>query len=209
MQSWEEFSWLIAVETDGQITGMLCSLCKKHHTKNKYNQSAVWSSTPCTCVRKDIVRCHAKSAQHAGAVEMEAHHVAAARDGGVAQAFQVQTNLQKQAIKGAMQCLYWLVHSEIPHTTKYASLVNAVQYMGCDYFKSLNHAENARYRSQRIITEFLQIMAYQIKKEQLESILSSPFYSLMIDETTDVAVLNEMVIYMVAILSMEKWRQPS
>ena len=38
-------------------------------------------------------------------------------------------------------------HSEIPHTTKYSSLVDAVQYMGCDYFKRLHHAENAKYKS--------------------------------------------------------------
>ena len=173
---------------------MLCGLCKRHKTKNKYNQSSIWSATPCTCLRKDSVRRHAKSTQHLGAVELETHRVAAEMDGGIAQAFQTQINLQKQAIKGAIQCLYWLVHSEIPHTTKYGSLVDAVQYMGCDYFKRLNHAENAKYKSQRIISEFLQVMATQLEKK-LEDVLSSAFYSLMIDETTDVAVLNEMVIY--------------
>ena len=38
-------------------------------------------------------------------------------------------------------------------------------------------------------------MAVQIEKEQLQGVLSSGYFSLMIDETTDVAVLNEMVIY--------------
>ena len=114
-QSWEkEYPWLMAVESGGEVTGMLCSLCKRHKTKNKQNQSSVWGSTPCTCLRKDSVRHHAKSAQHLGAVELETHRVAAERDGGIAQAFQTQINLQKQPIKGAMQCLYWLVHSEIP-----------------------------------------------------------------------------------------------
>jgi hypothetical protein len=122
-------------------------------------------------------------------VELETHRVAAERDGGIAQAFQTQINRQKQAIKGAM---YWLVHSEIPHTTKYSSLVDAVQYMGCDYFKRLHHAENAKYKSQRIISEFLQVMATQVEKKKLEDVLSSEFFSLMIDETTNIAVVNEM-----------------
>ena len=81
-----------------------------------------------------------------------------------------------------MQCLYWLVQSEIPHTTKYGSLIDAVQF-------------NAKYKSQRIIGEILQIMAVQIEKEQLQGVLSSACFSLMIDETTDVAILNKMVIY--------------
>ena len=47
-QLWEsEFTWLIPVETDGLVTGMLCRLCQRHKTKNKYNHSPVWSSTPC------------------------------------------------------------------------------------------------------------------------------------------------------------------
>ena len=94
-----------------------------------------------------------------------------------------------------MHCLYWLVHSEIPRTTKYGSLVDAVQYMGCDYIKNLNHAENAKNKCQRIIGEFLKVMGTQIEKKQLKDVVSSAFYSLMIDETTDVSVLNEMVIY--------------
>ena len=74
----------------------------------------VWSATLCTCLRKDCVRCHAKSTQHLGAVELEIHRVTAEMDGGIAEAFQTQIYLQKQAIKGAMQCLYSLVHLEIP-----------------------------------------------------------------------------------------------
>ena len=65
--------------------------------------------------------------------------------------------------------------------------------MGCDYFKHLSHGDNAKYKRQRIIGEFLQIMAVQIEKEQLR-VPSSGCFSLMIDETSDVAVLNEMVI---------------
>jgi hypothetical protein len=98
-RSWEnDFPWLVAVESDGSVTGMMCNLCKRHNTRNKYNQSTVWSSTPCTYFRKDSLGRHEKS-------------------GGIRQAFQAQISLQKQAIKGAMQCLYWLVQSEIPHTT--------------------------------------------------------------------------------------------
>ena len=62
-----------------------------------------------------------------------------------------------------MQCLYWLVKSEVSHTTKYGSLVDAMQYIGCDYFKHLNQTENAKYKSQRIISEFLQVITTQIE----------------------------------------------
>ena len=99
---------------------------------------------------------------------------------------------RKKAVKGAMQCLYWLVLSEVPHTTKYSSLVDAVHFMGCDYFKHLHQGDNAKHKSKRII---LEVLAKQIEEKQLRALSSSMFYSIMIDESTDVAVLSEMVIY--------------
>ena len=48
--------------------------------------------------------------------------------------------------------------------------------MGYDYFKYLNHAENAKYKSQRIITEFLQVIAAQIEEKQLQNALSSDYF---------------------------------
>lgn len=79
--------------------------------------------------------------------------VAAERDGGIAQAFEKDLSLQNQAVKGAMQCLYWLVYSEIPHTTNYSSLVDAVQFMGCEHFKHLHRGGNAKYKSEYIVQE--------------------------------------------------------
>ena len=41
-QLWEnEFTWLIPVETDGLVTGILCRLCQRHKTKNKYTVQCI------------------------------------------------------------------------------------------------------------------------------------------------------------------------
>ena len=194
---WEtEFSWLQAVRDEtGLIVGMLCGLCKLHKTKNKYNQSAVWSESPCVSLRKDSVRRHSLSEQHKQAVELDVCREASDSTGGIEQAFQSQIALNRLAVKGAMQCLYWLVKSEVPHTSHYNSLVKAVEFMGCDHLRHLHKGDNEKYTSQRIIQEFLQVTGGQIERDQFESLLSSPFFSIMIDESTDVAVLTEMVIY--------------
>ena len=47
---------------------MLCSVCKRHSTKNKYNKTTAWSESPCICLRKDSVRRNASSVQHSNAV---------------------------------------------------------------------------------------------------------------------------------------------
>ena len=132
-KGWEhEFTWLEPVRNENsQVVGLICELCKRHKRKNKFNQSTVWSETPCSTVRKDAVRRHSLSQQHKGAVEMEACREAAVRHGGIEQALQTQLDVKKEAVRTAMQCLYWLVKSEIPHTGHYNSLLRAVQFMGC------------------------------------------------------------------------------
>ena len=71
-KAWEtEFSWLVPVYTEETVSGMLCFVCKRHSTKNKYNKSSVWSTTPCALLRKDSVRRHSKSIQHRDVIQME------------------------------------------------------------------------------------------------------------------------------------------
>ena len=115
MQKWkEEYAWLVPERNEaGVVVGMFCSLCKRHKCKNKCNQSAVWNETPCVCLRKNSVRRHSLSLQHK-AVEKETYREGSSRDGGIEQAFQNQVSLNRSAIKIAMECLYWLVQSEVP-----------------------------------------------------------------------------------------------
>ena len=101
----------------------------------------------------------------------------------------------------AMECLYRLVKSEIPHTTHYNSLLKAVEFIGCEALKHLNHGDNAKYTSRHKIQEFLQVIGDQMELEILENLLSSPLYSIMIDETTNVAIMKEMVVYVLYLTS--------
>lgn len=79
-------------------------------------------------------------------------------DGGIQQAFERQVDLNRSAVKVAMQCLYWLVKHEIPHISNYGSLLKAVEFMGCERLHHLRVGENAKYTSQRIIQEFPQCL---------------------------------------------------
>ena len=96
-------------------------------------------------------------------------------------------------MKGAMQCLYWLLSLKFL-TPQLTSVVDAMQFMGCDYFKHLHQGENAKWKGQRIISEFIEVMM-SIREEQLQDFLSATLYLIMIDETTDKSCLKEMILY--------------
>ena len=54
---------------------------------------------------------------------------------------------------------------------------------------------NANYTSMRMIQEMLGLMSSHIRSTMLEEVKRSPVYSLLVDETTDVAVLKQLIIY--------------
>ena len=66
--------------------------------------------------------------------------------------------------------------------------------VGCDYLKELEVGTNARYRSHAMIGEFLKVLATIIEEEQLSSLTNSKYYSLLTDESTDIAVKKQLLL---------------
>ena len=129
---------------------------------------------------------------HKEAVEQEcACQVVKAR-GGIREAVQGQVTLQRSAMIGAMKCLYW---QEIAHTTNYEPLLSLAKSLGCTYLSALNAGGNAHYTSERIVQELVGILARQIEDAQLAALSHSLFYGFMIDESTDISVTKQLVLY--------------
>ena len=53
---WEsDFPWLLSEKNSaGEVIEMLCRLCRRHKTGNKYNKTTVWSETPCVCMLEEV-----------------------------------------------------------------------------------------------------------------------------------------------------------
>eukprot|EP00731_Ephydatia_muelleri_P010172 Em0005g758a len=115
--------------------------------------------------------------------------------GGIKEALDKQVTLQRQALIAAMKCLYWLCKQEIAHTTNYEPLLSLVKNLGCTHLSALNVGGNAHYTSERIIQELVITLAQQIEDSQLHALRTSPFYGLMIDESTDVSITKHLVLY--------------
>ena len=190
---WERmYPWVYQSE-DGK--GMFCRLCKRFNTRNERNSFAVFNMTPCVSLRKDVLARHADSSMHKSAMMQEHDRLASQQGGGIEQAFSKAISIEKKAALGAMKCLYWLAKNEIAHTTRYVPLLELVRSLGCSYFDSLQVGGNATYTSERMIQEFIQNMSSQIETGLLQELRNSPCVALMCDETTDVSVLKQMVIY--------------
>ena len=118
-----------------------------------------------------------------------------AAGGGIEKSFSDQIYLEMKAVIGCLKCIYWLCKNEIAHTTTYPNLLQLAEELGCEYFKSLRVGHNATYTSRQVIDEFLGIMNDMIQESVLQSFRDSTYFSLMVDESTDISILKQLVLY--------------
>lgn len=175
-------------------TGMFCKLCTKYSMMPR-NGSGKWITTGCMAFRHDKVLAHENSAMHKEAVRARADEARAAVSGGVRAALEDAISHERRAVVGALKCVYFLVKSELPHTTNFSGLLDLAISLGCDYLRNLRQGGNASYRSDQIIAEFVQSLYDCVNERVLERMHKSDSISLMIDESTDVAILKQLVIY--------------
>ena len=114
--------------------------------------------------------------------------------GGIPCAFKDTVTLEMKAAVGCCKCIYWLYKQDISHTTTYPHLLTLAESFGCEYFKALNvHVgHNATYTSD---SDCFRVPRKLVKEMVLQDMKISDFYSLVIDESTDVSVLKQLMLY--------------
>ena len=84
---------------------------------------------------------------------------------------------------------------KISHTTTYPHLLALAENLGCEYFKALNVGRNATYTSPQIVAEFLEVIDGLVLEDVLGDMRGSGAFSTMVDESTDVSMLKQLVLY--------------
>ena len=98
-----------------------------------------------------------------------------------------------------VKAAYWLIKSEIAHTTHYQSLLQL-----CTEFDESGNVvrwqksrgENATYQSSTTVTEMLTAIGQYVDEQVVQGISSSPFLALMCDEATDLNTRTELSVCM-------------
>ena len=173
---------------------MICPLCQDHG-KPPRSGSSVWSGVACTSFHKDILDLHAQSLMHKASIIARVETQQSVVTGGIPHAFQDTLTAQKMAVIGCCKCIYWLCNHDIPHTTNYPSLIALEKDLGCRYFEALRVGRNATYTFPQIVGEFLKVMDRTNEEKVLEAFRHSDTYNFMIDESTDIGILKQLMCY--------------
>lgn len=179
-EDWLEFSW--------HDRGMFCSLCRKFN-KRPFNND-IWNTSPCTRLRLQSILRHERSFAHKDAIQLAA---AAATNENVVSI--LNRPVSARGMEQAICCLYFLAKRKIAQTTNYDPLLDLVSLLGIHIKSKISIANNATYTSDKTIQDMVYIISDVIEKQILSEMTKSGHFSLMLDETTDCSVAEQLAIH--------------
>ena len=179
------------MEYDADCEGAFCKLCKTSG-QSLERTGGVWTTKPFTNWKKAVekMKARTKSDAHIAASQAALAHQASLHAGSVIQQLQnvaeQERMMNRAAVKSFFRCAHFLARQHIPHTTNFEKLVELVVLCGGADLKSFldRTGGNAVYSSHIAVVEFL-----------LKRLHQASCFSIMADECTDVATIEEMSVF--------------
>ena len=78
---------------------------------------------------------------------------------------------------------------------KFTSPLSLAKSLGVEYVDEVYQGKNAQYTSDKFLQEAVQAIASVIQSSISAGLQQSPFFSLMVDESTDIAVNKDLIMY--------------
>jgi hypothetical protein len=169
--------WLAYMEG----AGMFCLLCKKHNVFTSGNNHYV---TGAKRFKRQAVDDHAKSANHKQAIAIEMTMRVSVFHKESTEKEKVGKDVQRKAFLAA----YWLMKEEVPNT-KFLSLISMMEQSGLDSMKYFDH------KSQGTLQEIFLLIGDTLHQQIIDEVNSSPVFSILVDEVTDILIKCQMVIF--------------
>ena len=114
--------------------------------------------------------------------------------------FQVSKNaIVKSAcdppVTAALRTVYWMAKEDLA-MSKYPSLMAFQKLQGCESLSKISVAQNATYSSRNSGTEFQECVAEVIQKDIRIAVQNAKFFSVLVDESTDISITKQMMVYL-------------
>lgn len=99
-----------------------------------------------------------------------------------------------KSVVAAMRTVHWMAKEDIP-IKKYSSLMEFQSLQGCEAITKLSVAQNATYTSRMAGEDFQTCVAEDIHQQLVNNIKNADMYSVLVDESTDLAICKQMIVY--------------
>ena len=173
--SWENsFPWLECSNEPAQ-TMMFCRPCKKAKA------STVWATSGCETLKKDALVRHAYSAVHRQSLETTQLQKRASS------MFEKGNSKTNEDLLVLSRNVYWLAKENIA-MLKASSLHDLAKLNG-------TNIEIANYQGKMAAWQFVESLNLVLEGQITEDLKASPYFSLMADESTDISVTKNLILY--------------
>lgn len=175
--------WLVYEEGNG----MFCLLCRMHDCENPFNHQKKFNQVPAIRFKKSALigkDGHSGSQQHEIAIQRELNK----RVSFFHKEFETQLQTKDSALHHAVMSAYWLAKEEIANR-KFTSLLELEEILGVSEIKRFAH------RSQGSQRELFLLLGQALKDEMLMKVKNADSYGLMVDEATDVSVVEQLISF--------------
>ena len=198
-KNWEkEFSWLVY---DEDVDGAFCRVCKQTTADSSTQHTGgVWVAKPFRNWKKatEKMKAHERSGLH---IQANQTLLLTSQKGSVVQQLQRTDMLQREKNRAAMKCLvrctHFLTRHHIAHSTNFTELVDLVVSCGARELQVFleNAPKNAVYISRGAVVDFIQALGTWVEESALKKLQKASFFSVMADECTDIATVEELSIF--------------
>jgi hypothetical protein len=191
LAAWKtEFPWV----TYGRTEGMRCQYCIDAGKKNAFTKG-------CEKYKKDALAKHALTVDHRAAIEAKACR----RD--MQQALAHTYRDQELAVIAALKTVYFMAKKNLPNDhfsdLKQFLLVQGSTDIGALSFQCGRGGRQFTYEHSESVRGFQEAIAAVVDQDLDKDLSCSEFYSLLIDESTDIATDHNLVMYMRYVLNGE------
>ena len=202
----KKYSW---INYNSVTNGMLCQYCSHIYKEDKEvlkHTEGTWISFPVSNWKMalDKMKAHEASAWHKMAkAKVEAEKQSQAEGSVILQLKQGNERCDEQTkqqnrilIKKLLRIMYFLCKQKIVHFSNFDEVVQLMVENGNDEVrKHLDTApRNANYGSYVAISEYLDAISLWVQQGILRSLKEAAFYSILADESTDIATIEELSI---------------
>lgn len=175
--------WLVYEEGNG----MFCLLCRMHDCENPFNHQKKFNQVPAVRFKKSALvgkDGHSGSQQHEMAIQREHNK----RVSYFHKEFETQLQTKDSVLHHAFLSAYWLAREEIANR-KFTSLLELEEILGVPEIRRFDH------RSQGSQRELFLLLGQALKDEIVKKVKNANSYGLMVDEATDVSVVEQLISF--------------
>ena len=170
---------------DENVQGTYCLLCRKHSSKSALNKSSN-KFVDCAAVRfkPQVLPEHLASGIHSASASNELMQ----RNSVLHKEYTHKEEHKKLTFEKVFTSVYFCMKEHLSNN-KFIPLIELMEKCGVSELRHFDH------RSQGSIKDFFLTLGETVQESFLDDLKNGDTYGLMVDETTDISTLNQMITF--------------